>query len=41
MYWDKLPDSVQATIRATKGRSAVDDDYGGFRLEEVEDDEPM
>lgn len=41
LYWEELPESVIATIRATKRQRAVDDDYGGFRLEEIEDDEPM
>lgn len=40
VYWEKLPAEVQATIHATKRRRAVDDDFGGSRLAEIEDDEP-
>lgn len=41
LYWKELPAPVQATIRATKRQRAVDDDDGGYRFEEIEDDEPM
>lgn len=41
VYWEELPASVRATIRAAKRRRPVEDGGGGFYLEEIEDDEPM
>jgi hypothetical protein len=41
VYWQRLPASVQDAIRATKRQRPVDDDYGGYTMEEIDDDEPM
>ena len=41
VYWEELPASVQASIRATKRRRPVEDGGGGLYFEEIGDDEPM